>query len=264
MKPRRIFWKIITALIIAAIVFYCGYRAYGHYFNRPATPPSVDSIPEIQTPDDSSSDATVPEPTSENINVISDKAEKPIPESGIIKVPFTSQAPFANWDATHEDACEEASLIMVWHHLQNNPISSKGSADKEILTLIDYESKNGYGPSITASDLAKIASDYYKLKGTVIKNATTDIIKKEIAKGNPVIVPAAGKILPNPNFRNGGPNYHMLVVTGYDSKQFITNDPGTRLGENFRYYFSDLTNAIHDWNPDNILWGEKNILVLTK
>lgn len=255
----KLLFHTVSALILAAVFFYGGYRLYNHFYNQPSAPASVDTIPEIQNPAPESSPKTT-----EDGDTVTNIAEKPIPESGIIKVPFTSQAPLANWDATHEDACEEASLIMVWHFLQNNPFASKQAADQEILALANYEGKAGYGPSISASNLLVIAKDYYKLKGSVVKNATAETIKKEIAKGNPVIVPAAGKVLPNPNFRNGGPNYHMLVVTGYDKTQFITNDPGTRLGENFRYYFSDLTNAMHDWNADNILLGEKNILVLTK
>jgi len=86
-------------------------------------------------------------------------------------------------------------------------------------------------------------------------------IKKEIAAGHPVIVPAAGKVLPNPNFTNGGPNYHMLLIIGYDQTDFITNDPGTRNGKNFRYTYDGLINAIHDWNPNNILDGRKAVLV---
>jgi uncharacterized protein YvpB len=87
------------------------------------------------------------------------------------------------------------------------------------------------------------------------------MIKDELANGRPVIVGAAGKILPNPNFRNGGPNYHMLVVIGYDKNGFITNDPGTRKGQDFRYSFSDLFNAIHNWESNNILNGLKEYLV---
>jgi hypothetical protein len=97
--------------------------------------------------------------------------------------------------------------------------------------------------------------------GRVVHDVTINSIKTEIAAGRPVIIPAAGKVLPNPNFKDGGPNYHMLVVKGYDANGFITNDPGTRLGENFRYTYDALINAIHDWDPTNILNGQKAFLV---
>lgn len=177
-----------------------------------------------------------------------------------VNVPFTVQAPGANWDATHEEACEEASLIMVYHYIKRTNIDN--DPDNEILSLINFENKNNYNVSITLSELSQIAQKYYGLdSGRIEHNISIDKIKQELSAGRPVIVPAAGKILPNPNFRNGGPNYHMLVIKGYDSQGFITNDPGTRLGKDFRYSFNDLYNAVHDWNPDNIQNGQKGYLV---
>ena len=151
---------------------------------------------------------------------------------------------------------------MIRYFSQGKKIISKDEGEKEIQNMIKFEKENGYGPSITLQELSEAANELYKMKnGKVEKNINVEKIKKELAKGNPVIVGAAGKVLPNPNFKNGGPNYHMLVVKGYDEKGFITNDPGTRLGENFRYTFEDLQKSIHDWNPKNILDGEKNYLV---
>jgi hypothetical protein len=71
-----------------------------------------------------------------------------------------------------------------------------------------------------------------------------------LVSGKLVIIPAAGRLLGNPNFSGQGPIYHMLVVRGFDNKtgEFITNDPGTRKGEGYRYKYSVLINAIHDWS----------------
>ena len=180
----------------------------------------------------------------------------------LLDMPFLVQAPFAVWDPLHEDACEEASLIMVKHFLDKDKNLTPASGDVEIRKMIQYEEKNGYGISITMEQLNQISKDYFGLQsGRVKTSVTIDDIKKELDAGRPVIVPAAGKILPNPNFRNGGPNYHMLVVVGYDKNGFITNDPGTRKGEGFRYSFNDLFNAIHNWDAGNILNGRKTYLV---
>ena len=48
-----------------------------------------------------------------------------LPNESFIKVPFGVQAPNANWDALHEEACEEASLIMMAHFLKNTGISTR-------------------------------------------------------------------------------------------------------------------------------------------
>lgn len=184
------------------------------------------------------------------------------PDQIKLDVPFLAQAPFGIWDPLHEDACEEASLIMVKHFLTGDKNISLTAGDVEIRKMADYEEKNGYGLSITMEQLGEIIRDYYGMKNYRIeKNIAAEDIKKELSVGRPVIVPAAGKILPNPNFRNGGPVYHMLVVVGYDKNGFITNDPGTKKGESFRYTFDALYNAIHDWNNGDVLSGQKTYLV---
>lgn len=185
-----------------------------------------------------------------------------LPDKALVRVPFTVQAPNANWDAVHEEACEEASLIMVKHFIEGTEIGTPDQADAEILELINWEGENGYKVDVTLAELNNIAQSHYGMTtGRVEKGITADQIKHELASGKPVIIGAAGKILPNPNFKDGGPNYHMLVITGYDSQGFITNDPGTRNGLDFRYTVDALMNAIHDWDATNILDGGKNYLV---
>jgi len=193
-------------------------------------------------------------------NLASDATK--LPASFTIKVPFTTQAPLANWDSAHEEACEEASLIMVHHFIDKTTIISKESAETEIQDLLVYETENNYAVDVTVKELNQIAKSYYSLsKSRVVTNATIDKIKAEIAAGRPVIIPAAGKLLDNPNFQNGGPNYHMLAITGYEGDEFITNDPGTRKGENYRYKQDILFGAIHDWDKDDIAKGQKAYLV---
>ena len=215
--------------------------------------------------DNSETQKKLQEAVKENTKEESEKLEEkiiPIPDSAVLEVPFLSQAPFAKWDALHEDACEEASLIMVKYFIDGVRTISKEKGEREIQDMVKFENRNKYGLSITLKELNEIAIKYYNLEnGRVEKNITVENIKKELASRKPVIVGAAGKVLPNPNFKNGGPNYHMLVIVGYDDKGFITNDPGTRLGKNFRYSFDDLYKSIHDWNAKNILNGEKNYLV---
>ena len=188
-----------------------------------------------------------------------------LPSTFKLKVPFTSQAPHANWDDPYQEACEEASLIMVNAYLNNNPLTP-ARADAEIIDLVTYEESLGLSQDITIEQVATIAENYYGYKTRIIENPTVDIIKQELTFQNPVIVPAAGRKLGNPYFSGEGPWYHMLVVTGYDRNEFITNDPGTKRGEGHKYKYQTLMNAIHDWTgvKEEIEAGIPKVLVLYK
>lgn len=251
---------------ITALFFGLGFIAY-FIFGLKILHQSDQTVTETTTINEADTDLTESDnSTGTTENTDNDKEAQSdtvtLPTTVHLSVPFISQAPLAQWDALHEDACEEASLLIVSHYYNKTNFGSSGEVDSEIKDLVAFEEANGYGTSITLAELASVAKIKFNLVGTVAKNKlTVENIKQELAAGNPIIVGAAGKILPNPNFRNGGPNYHMLVIIGYDSTHFITNDPGTRNGKDFLYEYNDLLNAIHDWNPDNILNGEKNYLV---
>ena len=256
-KPIRVIIAIILSAIILASLYEI-YRLYKINFIDTKTNSNDNSEFIISNENTNTSNLntnTAPTPTTP-------KTVTTIPEKASVKVPFTTQAPLANWDALHEEACEEASLIMYHHFIVGTDITSTNSAENEIQDLVTFEGQNGYAVDVTVEQLNEIANKYYGMKtGRVIKNATIDDIKREVASGRPVIIPAAGKMLDNPNFKNGGPKYHNLVIKGYDKDGWITNDPGTRKGEYFRYTFDNLYNAIHDWDSGDITNGAKNVLV---
>lgn len=181
-----------------------------------------------------------------------------------LNVPFTSQAPYTVWDDLHNNACEEASVIIVDHYLKGKSLF-KEIAEKEIQAMVAWQVKNlGRHHDLTASQTAQyLVHQYLGYKKAEVKavNNVGDI-KRELSEGNPVIVPAAGRMLDNPNFRRPGPLYHMLVVRGYNSSQFITNDPGTRKGEGYLYSYGVLFNAIHDWNGGDVNNGKKVMIII--
>ena len=192
-------------------------------------------------------------------------AAKKLPEKFLIDVPFTSQAPYANWDPFHEEACEEASLIMLVYFLRQQKLDQE-TAEREILGLIRHEIKK-YGDyeDSTAEEIVTLARDYYGLTNLkVVYDFSLQDLKAEIAKGNPVILPAAGRALDNPNFKQPGPLYHVLVLIGYDRDKLITNDPGTRKGRHYAYPADTLYSAIHDFpgDKDRILEGRKAMIVV--
>lgn len=187
------------------------------------------------------------------------------PRSVLIDVPFATQAPRANWDALHEEACEEASLILVHYFLKGMNITPE-MMEKEIQELVAWETEHGYGYDVTIAQLRDIAKAKYELSATIIKEVSVERIKAEIRAGNPIIVPAAGRELGNPYFSGEGPWYHMLVITGFDSKNFITNDVGTKRGQSYRYSYDVLLNAIHDWTgvKEETKTGAKRMMILSR
>jgi hypothetical protein len=186
------------------------------------------------------------------------------PSAVNLDVPFMSQAPLGDWSMPYQEACEEASVLMVDAFYRNVKLSPQQA--KEAIDAVVAAEKGllGYYEDTSVSTTAALIDLYFKRYETVIlplKNA--EGIQRIVASGYPVIIPAAGKLLPNPNFRNGGPLYHMLVVRGYtEDGLFITNDPGTRKGEAFTYRFADLMHAAHDWNNGDVLQGEPTMLVM--
>ncbi|MCC2631644.1 MAG: hypothetical protein K0S20_343 [Patescibacteria group bacterium] len=251
-KKGIVWWKLFLAVIAfglvvdAALLFW----QFGGSGLTGSDSPSPTSTPSSATTATPVSTAT---PT---------QAPTPLPSQVLLEMSFLVQAPGANWDPLHEDACEEASLIMVKHYLDKTKVTGDKEGDQQIIDLVHFGESKGQGPSITLNQLNDLAKEYYSMKGGVIKkNVTVQNIKEELAAGRPVILPAAGRLLGNPHFSNGGPVYHMLVVKGYDSQGFITNDPGIRQGESYRYSYETIQNAVHDWNPEDISSGEKSYMV---
>jgi hypothetical protein len=58
----------------------------------------------------------------------------------------------------------------------------------------------------------------------------------------------------------------MLVIKGWDSNGFITNDPGTRKGRNYPYTYETLYNAAGSWshNLNAVDTGNKTAIVVWK
>jgi uncharacterized protein YvpB len=186
-------------------------------------------------------------------------------ESFDLKVPFAPQAPFGMWDNLHNNACEEAALVMV-HYFKKGEKLTKEKMEEEIQSLVNWQIKNwGTHKDLNLEELKELAEKYYGYsKIEVVKIKDINEIKKEVAKGNPVIVPAAGRLLNNPFYRRPGPYYHMLVIRGYKKDKIITNDPGTKRGEKYFYPEKIIFEAIHDWPGEgkDILTGEKKMLII--
>ncbi|MFA6393318.1 MAG: C39 family peptidase [Patescibacteria group bacterium] len=202
-----------------------------------------------------------------------DTPEPQITKTILLDVPFTSQAPFGDWkDERQQDGCEEASVIMAMLWTRGQTGITKDYALSKIHEISAFEEKNydTFHDTGAKETLERIINDYFKYDKAEVKyDITLNGLKAELAKGNLIIVPANGRDLKNPNYTAPGPERHMLVVKGYDPKtrEFITNDPGTRSGENFRYEENLFYNAIRDYLCGYhvpITEIHKNIIVVKK
>lgn len=192
-------------------------------------------------------------------------SEAALPDTLNLSVLFVPQAPKKVWDALHEDACEEASMLMMQAYLNDVATMSLDDMDKKLADIVAYEKKT-FGEnawqSTSAKDTVTVMTDFLGVKtARVVPVKSLDDVKQAIAKGVPVMLPTSGRLLKNPNFRNGGPPYHMLVAKGFTETTIITNDPGTRLGADYAYKNAVLWDAIHDWNGGDVLKGAKVMIV---
>ncbi len=186
-----------------------------------------------------------------------DQESAKLPEEINLRVPFSPQAPHANWDLPYQEACEETSALLT-HKFFKGGLLTPVIADNEILKIVDWEKENlGYYEHTTALETASILHEYFGYKRVEVQyDVSIDDIKKHVAAGRPVIVPLAGRLLGNPFYRAPGPVYHMLVVKGYTKEgKLITNDVGTRRGENYLYDPEVFLNAMHDAPSGGSAWG---------
>lgn len=183
-----------------------------------------------------------------------------------LAVPFTAQAPTGNWDELHNEACEEASAIMVHAYFSGITSLPPQLVEQEISKLTTWQKDNlGYYLSITTPEMRRMVTDVYDLEASVVP-LNEEVIKQSLNENKLVILPANGRLLENPNFRAPGPLYHMLVITGYDKNGFITNDPGTRNGHNYRYDYKTIYAAAGSYShkTHDVNTAIKELIIVSK
>jgi len=180
-----------------------------------------------------------------------------------LSVPFTAQAPHGYWGMPYQEACEEASIIMALRYARGRSIASVQEADTDILTLVRMNAER-YGDSVDES-LEEVQALMKEVDSSVVtrivENPSVDDLKRHLVQGSVVIVPVIGWQLKNPYFSRPDVPYHMLVLTGYDGEEFITNEPGTKNGEGYRYTIEVVMSAMHDLH-DPLEEGGKAVLIV--
>lgn len=264
LQPPTFSWRpfIVFVVVLGAAL---GLRAY-QWIRGPVVPTA--DVPAITWEEVVPPEEGTIVPEQEDTSVIVEAEEIPLevpdseqdpleeivlPEAINLAVPFTSQAPYGIWDAFTEETCEEASFAMALAYYAGEPEGTLDPAqmDADFHAMVSMEESFGFGVSISSAQFVEFAQAYNGSSVRVVENPTADDLRAFLAAGNPVIVPAYGRKLGNPFFTGEGPLYHMLVLRGYTSTTFITNDPGTRHGENYQYSVEILMNAIGDWDGDS-------------
>lgn len=253
-----IFFFIAAIIFVAAVFYYINGKTpsvlnYNDQTNRPATTTQTGSLPpKVPTPPATAATSTPAPPSVLNL-----------------PIPFTSQAPTGNWDLVHNQDCEEATAVMSNAYLSGNTSATLPAAqvDAEMTSLNNWEDSHfGYHLDTTVAETAQMIEGFYGLKTTVQEDYTFQDIKDQINLHHVVILPVNGQIIGNPNYTQPGPIYHMLVVRGYTATGLITNDSGTRRGQNYPYTFDILHNAGADWdhNTNTIDQSKKVMIVVWK
>ena len=252
MKTRTKYTLAAVAAVIAVIVVFVsrdGIRYRLTEWTKPAVPPEMPR----------------PTPTPKPSPGAPKASPTPIPDSINLSVPFTTQAPLGVWDADHEEFCEEAASLMAASYLIGDmSITNPAVADARLYELKAWEVATfGYFQDTTAAETTRMLTE--SLKASPVKlvyNPTVAELEQFLAAGRLVIVPAAGRMLDNPYFTGAGPLYHMVLLKGYTSDTFITNDPGTRHGANYVYPINTIMQAMHDWNGGDVTNGAKVVIVV--
>ncbi len=180
-----------------------------------------------------------------------------------INVPYTAQAPTSDWVEPWANACEETSIYMVNSFYQGEAITTETAVKniKEIFAIKNAEFKVNKDESLeTMAALVQKMNLPWSTK--IVNNPTVQDLKVELSKNHPIIVPVFMPSLWTSTFKGNGPDYHVLVLIGYDDKkgEFITNDPGTSDGQNRRYPYQKFVNAIHDLDQKNYQAGKRAVL----
>jgi len=180
-----------------------------------------------------------------------------LPDYFLNKTAFIPQAPEKNWAEPWQDACEEAAILTVKYFFENKTPDTK-TLLSDYKLILSQSTEN----SINLAKMSQIASDLYGYDSKIIDNPDTDTIEKYLSQGNILIAPTKGKILYQENkyFKNGGPEYHNIVILGYDhnKKQFIVHDVGTQFGAYFKYSYKVLMSSLGDYQ------GPPRLLLLLK
>jgi len=196
-------------------------------------------------------DFVLPGGTSGEAMAIKEPNSPNLPFKVLLDVPFTSQAPFGDWDdPRQQNGCEEASMLMAVYWSRGMELPPR-IAREEIEKMSDFHlTQHGHFHDQSNADVYSFLREYFNFeKAAFVEKITIVDIKQALSENKVVILPINGQKVKNPYYIPPGPTNHKIVVVGYDdeTEEFITHDPGTGQGKNFRYSYKIIENAMEDY-----------------
>lgn len=183
--------------------------------------------------------------------------EEPIIENTIVlqEVPFTTQAPI-RWENPYFYYAEEAAVYMAMKWVRGEEMPGFGEVAEDLYAIGRWENGQlGTSKNTSISQTAEIFTGHYGYYGIhVTYNLDELSLKGELANGNVIIIPVNGQVLDNPYYGDPAPEYHMIILLGYDEsgRTFIANDPGTSRGEQIEFYYENVLDAISAVNGEQM------------
>jgi hypothetical protein len=241
--------QLLVVGLLAAIAVSSLAIAFRYWHARHA--PSAVRPPNVESRIGSPVPAAQPSAASSPVSTASPAA---LPVSLMIDtVPFTTQAPFENWDRAHEEYCEAAVAYMVGQYLSGDRRLHipPAEADAAMGTIVAWERATFSGEiNLSLDEMARVGDRFYNLDARIVP-LRYDAIQRSLASGLPVVIPLmthggprGSKIYPTYGSANV---YHTMVLVGYDAAQQVVyvNDPGLREGMQLKYAWSTLSAAVN-------------------
>ncbi len=202
-----------------------------------------------------------------------EKEKTEIPKEKILDIKFYAQAINWNFDPPYLNFCEEAS-ILNWYYYLVWKRPSLSDYDKDLWKMKKYEDKNfeWWYRHTSLQESKKLLKAFQweneEVFAEIIENPTIEIIKENIAKWNPILIPTYWKWLKNIHFTWGWATYHNLLIKWYKDDIFVTNEVWTSRWNNYEYNQKLIIDNIFNYDPklfpNRFKEGKKEIMILYK
>lgn len=164
-----------------------------------------------------------------------------------LPVPYVSQVPDGAWVSPWDEACEEASLLMVRGFYADATAIGREDGKAEMRKMFEWEQEAWKNVEDTDAEQTRALAEAFGLATRVVRDPSAAEIVAELRAGRPVI--AFLDMYALWGERPAGDGFHVVVVAGYDAdkRRFQVMDPAK---DDVRWYAEGhLMAVLHDYDP---------------